>query len=131
MSFKENQRAVKDFEEANPNFRAANERADQVSKEAYFSEALRVIDNLKIEVVAMKFASRFKIDSIPSNSPYAPGNMNPNLTGKNEIEYARSNLQMKLEKLRNELIGVANGIKEVVMEIEASKTEDLEEQSKD
>jgi hypothetical protein len=118
-------RGVHALQVDNPSLRAAEARARELVERASLNEAIRVIDELEQEVASMSIASRFRRDKIPSESPYwrASGFPNPVLRGLNEAEHKRTVLLLILAGLKNKMTNIVGEIEDMVINIEATKTE--------
>jgi HemK-related putative methylase len=117
----------------------AKARAVELVNRAHLGldEALEVVSELEQEVSAMRIPSRFSRTKKPSESPYMPNGLYPSLEGLTEDTYKRQQLLIHLGSLRNDLTHsrynsilpeILYRLEFIVMDIEATKTEDSPEQ---
>ena len=108
---------------------AAEKRASEVGERAFLNEAIKIISELEHEVRTMHIANRFSRIKKPSESGYAPKPLNLLWKDLTEDEYKRKQLLVDLEHLKQQILSATTGLKMVVMDIEATKTDDISNQS--
>jgi hypothetical protein len=102
---------------------AAEERGDSVVEQARFNEAIRVIEGLEAEVLAMEMPARFSRTKKPSESLFNTGVSSEEFVDLSEDEYKRKTLLLELRKLKSQIAHAVGQLKGVVMDIEATKQE--------
>ena|SRR3989338_6391355 len=110
----------------NPALDAAEVRSAKIVERAQLNEAIRVIEELEDEVVHMTIANRFSRNAKPSENPntgYLKANMSPVLQGLTEDEYKRQTLLIKLQNIKTAITVEIDHLREVIMDIEATKTD--------
>lgn len=119
------ERTLQDMQKGldNPALQEALARAEALVKKAQFNEAIRLIDDLEREAATMRLAKRFSRIKKPSESMLGRDmhTMNPVLRGLTEAEYKRMTLILALHEIREKILTAVQGLKTVVMDMEASK----------
>jgi hypothetical protein len=108
----------------NPKFQAALKRAQELVKKAQFNEAIVLIEDLESEVETMVIARRYSRIKKPSESSQGINIqiMNPALKGLSEAEYVRQTILIELRNVKNTIITATQRLQDIVIEIEATKT---------
>src|SRR5689334_19519937 len=121
MSFEENQRLAREFEESNPHFREAKDLAAKTVERAQLNEAIRVINELIEQVDSMPIAERF------SRTRKIKENINRGIKlldqyeEMTEVDYKRSQLKRNLTTIREEIAKSISELDSIVMDMEAAK----------
>ena len=101
----------------------AETRGDALVKKARLNEAIKVVEQLEVEVADMVMPKRFSRTAKPSESEYSKGPITTFLLNLTEDEYKRHNLLLALSLIKNEINSAVVRIKDVVLDIEATKQE--------
>jgi len=100
---------------------AARARAHALIEQAKFNEAIKLIEQLEIEVTGMNMPERFSRTAKPSESVYNLGVTNPILVGLPEDEYKRQTLLIALRQTKADIISKIGELEDVILDIEATK----------
>ena len=110
----------------NPAYDAAEARSAEIVERAQLNEAIKVIEELEGVVAHMAIAKRFSGTLKPSENPNNANlrrRMNPSLRGLTEDEHKRRTLLMALGNIKKNIINEISSLHQIVMDIEATKTE--------
>lgn len=114
---------LKEQRRHDPVLDAAHKKAEG-SVRTYLDPLIKFFDGLETEIKEMPIASRFRRDLGPII--LSQGQVNPDRTkGPNEAEYKRKQLLGALKKIRGIAEGLDLKIESLVLDIEATKTEDI------
>jgi hypothetical protein len=107
----------------------AKARAKELGERAHFSEAMAIVKSLEDEVVDMHISNRFSATKKPNLDYKGGGVLVPSITGLTEAEFKRKSLLMELQTLKNKIGTLASDVAAVVMDIEATKIDDVNPES--
>ena len=105
---------------------AALERARLLVERGHLSEVLTILDELEAEANGMPIASRFsdteKVFGGDGSRALTNG-VRPDWIDLTEAEYKRRSLLMAITQLRNHVTDAIQKLRDIVIDIEATKTE--------
>lgn len=108
---------IRFVEPAHPAYVEAKDRAETIQG-TFMMSGLAVLGGLEADVAHMPISSRFSATrKVEENVPPA-GTMNTHLS---ESEYKREQLRRDIEAARVQLVILASRVKDLVMDIEATK----------
>lgn len=114
-----------------PEFLAAEARAKDLTEKAFANEAIRIITALEDEVKTMHISNRFSAVKEPNGDMISGGSLIKDvyeiMTGRTltEAEHKRQTILNNLKRIKQAIISNVHDLREVVMEIEASKIDDI------
>ncbi|MBI2421160.1 MAG: hypothetical protein HYV38_03700 [Candidatus Levybacteria bacterium] len=120
MAFRTTEIAIAEARSQDPVMDAIITKSEQAK--AVVVPALSYLDQLGTEIDTMPIAERYLREKWPDLSALA-GIAAPRVRGLSEAEYKRETMRIELERIRNELIGISGAIGDLVLQVEAAKTE--------
>ncbi len=109
-----------------PEMVAAKARAKELSEKVCLSETMAIIEGLEKEVADMHIANRFS-KTKEVGSVYG---VEFAVAGLTEAEFKRRSLLNELKFLKDDLVVLASDVADIVMDIEATKTDDVAPENK-
>lgn len=107
------------------NVLVAEAKADSLIEKARLNEAIKIVEQVEIEVRDMKISSRFSRTAKPSESGYKLNN-NPIISSLRDLaedEYKRQTILMNLTSVKDDINHAIMKIKNTILDIEATKQE--------
>lgn len=110
---------IQPVEPTHPEFVQAREKANTTA-EAFIASPLEILGKLITEIEGMHIADRFSRTRKMSENVGNDSTVNPNMN-MTEEEYKREQLLRAVENLRNSLFILAGGLRDIIMDAEATK----------